>query len=529
MALILVSRLLGFVRERAVVEVFGRSAETDAFKAAFNIPDLMYFLLVGGSMTAAFIPVFTEYLARGQERAGWRMASTFLNATAALLLTATVAGAAFAPRLAPLVAYGFTGSQQQLLVELMRWMFPAVFLTALAGLGIGVLNSYRTFTLPLLGPIVYNVAIILGAYVLGPVMGIRGMAVGTVAGAFLNAAIQWSLVAASPFRWQRALDLADPGVRRLLALMLPAMVALSVTQLSLVISTNLASTLPEGSITALTLANRVMQFPLGVFAMGMSTVLFPAMASQVALGQMEDFGEMVLRGLRGVLFFTIPSAVALGVLAKPVIRLLFEAGAFGTRDTEATAAALVGYSAALVSQSGVQILTRAFYSLHDTRTPVAISCAALVLNTAISLAFLRWTGLGPVGLALAFSVTSFVNWGLYLALLRRRAPSFSPAQLARFAGTVLAACLPMAAAAALVSGWAEGTWGTGPLAVRFAQVGVAAAAGAVVYGGASRLLGVQEARIAWSLGTQWASRLLGPQGWVRQFRRRLAGTGGTGL
>ena len=183
MLAILVSRILGFLRERAVTEVFGRTATTDVFFAAFALPDLMYQLLVGGALSSAFIPVFTQYLARDEEKEAWYVASVFLNITVLALLVVMVLGVIFTPSLAPLVGIGFSGEQRELLVLLMRVTFPAVFFTALSGLAMGVLNSYQRFTLPALGPIVYNLGQILGAYVLGPLMGIMGMAVGTIVGA----------------------------------------------------------------------------------------------------------------------------------------------------------------------------------------------------------------------------------------------------------------------------------------------------------------------------------------------------------
>ncbi|MBE3598231.1 MAG: murein biosynthesis integral membrane protein MurJ [Limnochordaceae bacterium] len=530
MGLILTSRLLGFVRERAVAEVFGRTVETDAFKAAFNIPDLMYFLLVGGAITAAFIPVFTGYLARGEEEKGWRVASTFLNGTVALLLLVTAGGMIWAPSLAPLVAYGFTGHERVLLVELMRWMFPAVFFTALAGLGMGVLNSYRHFTVPLLGPILYNVGIILGAYVLGPRIGIRGMAVGTVAGAVANAGLQWTLVTLRYRRWRPVFDFADPGVRQLYRLMLPALFGLSITQLSLIISTNLASTLPAGSITALTLANRVMQFPLGIFAMGLSTVAFPTMATHVALGEIEQFGRTVSAAMRGILYFTIPSAVGLVILAEPVIRLLFQAGQFTAEDSRATALALVFYAGGLVSQSAIQILTRAFYSLQDTRTPVAISAGALGVNTALSLVFLHATRMGHAGLALAFTLTSVANWAVYLLLLGRKTAGMVWASLGDFLARAAAASVPMAWAAWTAAAWATGRYGMETFQGRALVVGAGVGAGAAVYAAASWLVGLREARqvgqAAGRAAAAAAARLRTGLGWLRQAVRRLPGTGG---
>ena len=420
MALIFLSRILGFVRLRAAAEVFGRTWHTDAFNAAFVIPDLMYFLLVGGALSSAFIPVFTSYLARGDEDEAWIVASSFLNATFLGLVALTGLGIMFSPQLAPLVAYKFTGEQLKLLIHLMRIMFPAVFFTALAGLAVGVLNSYQKFILPVTGPIIYNIGIILGAYLLGPKIGIAGMAIGTVAGAIANFTLQ--LVQLWPWkgRYQLKIDWHHPGMGQILHLMLPAVISLSIAQVNLIISQNLASGLAKGTITALQIANRLMQFPLGVFAMGISQVIFPTMTRQAARGEWEVFRNTFSRGLRSIFLITIPSAAGLLALGEPVIRLLFEAGEFGPSDTRATAYALFFFAPGLVALSGTQLLTRIYYSLQDTRTPVKVGIQAIIMNTLLSLAFLKFTSLGYGGLALAYSITNIANMTSYTLRLRKR-------------------------------------------------------------------------------------------------------------
>lgn len=493
MILILISRLLGFVRERAVAEVFGRTWETDAFRAAFLIPDLMYFLLVGGALSAAFIPVFSQYLATRDEEEAWRVASSFLNLVIGLLLLFAILGVIFTPALAPLVAYSFTGQERDLLIHLMRLMFPAVFLTAIAGLGIGIQNAYQRFVLPMVGPIVYNLGIILGAYLLGPRIGIDGLAYGTVAGALGNVLVQ------APFlirkaRWRPVIEWAHEGMREILRLMGPALVGLSVAQLNLIVGTNLASALSEGSITALNMANRLMQFPLGVFAMGISTVLFPSMSRLAARGELDALRATFSRGLRTILFVTVPSAVGLAVLGEPVIRLLFQAGAFGARDTTATYQALLYYTPALIGLSGIQILTRVFYSLHDTRTPVWVSLFTLGTNTALSLLFLNLTTLGHSGLALAYSITTLLSLGLYLIILRARLGRIEGVRLLRGLAASLAASAAMAVAAWAVHGHLVARLSLQSLSGRLVETLVPVAAGVAAYGLASLAVQADEVR-----------------------------------
>lgn len=481
MVLILISRLLGFIRERAIADVFGLTWETDAFRAAFNIPDLMYSLLVGGAISSAFIPVFSEMLARDQEDEAWRMASTFMNIVSAGLLGLTLLGVALSPWLAPLVAPGFADQQLGLLIYLMRIMFPAVLFTALAGVGMGVHNAYQSFVIPLVGPIFYNVAITLGAYLLGPSLGIVGMAIGTVAGAVGNFFLQVPFVVrkARPHPWR--FDMKHPGLRKVGALMGPTIIGLSIVQLNTIILTALASTLPSGSITALNLANRLVQLPLGVFGMGMSMVIFPVMARLAATGDWRQFEQTLTTGLRTILFITIPSAVGLVALREPIVRLLFEVGEFGPNDTTATAYGLLYFSIGVFAVSSVQVLTRAYYSMQDTKTPVKIGAVTVLLNGSLSLLLLRTTNLGHGGLALAFSVAAVVQMALQYTVLRRKLERLSWAPVGVTFGKSALAAAAMFLPAAFVGQWLGARVDLSTLTGRLVQTGGGVAAGALVY------------------------------------------------
>ncbi|NLJ68971.1 MAG: murein biosynthesis integral membrane protein MurJ [Firmicutes bacterium] len=492
MFLIFVSRLLGFVRLRAASEVFGRTWHTDAFNAAFVIPDLMYYLLVGGALSSAFIPVFTSYLAKGEEAEGWNLASSFLNLTFLGLVAFSLLGMAFSPQLAPLVAYNFTGEQRELLIYLMRIMFPAVFLTALSGLAVGVLNSYQRFILPVMGPILYNIGIILGAYLLGPRMGIVGMAVGTVAGAAANFSLQLVQLRRWRSNYRLTINWHHPGMRRIFALMGPAVISLSIAQINLIISQNLASGLAKGTITALGLANRLMQFPLGVFAMGISQVIFPTMTRQAAVEDWPTLRHTFSRGLRSIFYITIPSAIGLLALGEPIVRLLFQAGEFGPDDTAATAYALLFYAPGLVALSGTQLLTRIYYSLQDTRTPVKVGIQAVIINTILSLGFLKFTSLDSGGLALAYSITNIVNMTSYILRLRKK--------LGTIDGRRILTCIVKASAAASAMGlvvyqlteFIGSRIDLAAAAGRIFQVIVPMGAGAVIYFALTLVLRMEE-------------------------------------
>lgn len=499
MVLVLISRLLGFVRERAIAEVFGRTWETDAFRAAFNIPDLMYILLVGGAISAAFLPVFTEYLAKEQHQEAWELASTFISAGTLFLLLFATLGTIFSPWLAPLVAYRFEGEQLALLVYLMRLMFPAVLFTAMAGMAMGIHHAYRHFVMPMVGPIFYNVAIILGAYLLGPRMGITGMAVGTVAGAIGNFLIQLPFVyrRASRFPWR--IRWQHPGLQRVLKMMGPALLGLAISQINVIIVTNLASGLDEGSITALNLANRLMQLPLGVFGMALATVLFPTLTRLSAREEWSEFRSTFSFGLRGVLFVTIPSAAGLLALAEPVVRLLFEAGEFGPDDTKATAFALYFFALAVVGLSSVQIVTRTFYALHDTATPVKVGLLAVLINTAAAVILLNFTQLHHGGLALAFTLASLAQMVLGLWFLRGRIGSIEGTRILTTALRAGAASLVMGMGAHATAQWVASWTNLAHWPGRLLQVSAGVAAGVLIYGGLAWLFRMEEMRMARSL------------------------------
>lgn len=505
MVAILVSRIMGFFRETIAGKLFDRMA-TDAFFAAFVAPDLMYYFLVGGALSAAFIPVFTQYLAAGDEREAWKVASSFLNIAVILLVIVTAMGVLFAPALAPLVAYKFTGEKARLLVYLIRIMFPAVFFTALAGLSMGVLNSYQHFFAPAYGPVIYNIVIIIGAYVLGREMGVTGLALGVVGGAASNFLLQLLFVARMRVPYVFSIDLRNPGLRRIGTLMLPALVGLSVTQVNLVVNQNLASGLAEGSITALRFANRLMQLPLGLFALAISTAVFPTMTRQVARGELDQFKNTVSLATRMVFFITLPAAAGLIALRVPIVRLLFEGGEFTRADTLSTAYALLFYSLGLFAHSGVQIVTRAYYSLQDTRTPVKVGLLTVAANILMNLALLKYTNLAHGGLALAFSLTGIMNLLVLLAILRVKMGGIDGRRITLSFVQALVASLAVAVASRITSNIIEAAPGfmKATSFLRFpvgslVQVSLAIIVGTAAFVGVATGFRMEEARVVWDM------------------------------
>lgn len=420
MAANVASRVLGMVRDIATTQTFGSNWRTDAYFAAFGIPDLMYMLVVGGGLSAAFIPVFSGLLATRDEKEAWKTATSFLMAAAAVLVGFTLLGITFARELAPLVAYNFRGEQLELFVRLTRMMFPAVFFTSMAGLAMGVHFSYQRFWMPALGPIVYNIAIILSIYVLGPRMGVQGMAVGVFCGAVSSFALQVPFVlrqsAGMPWKW----DLGDPGLRRIMLLMVPTALGLGLRQMNTVAEANLASGMGAGAITAVRYATRLYMLPIDVFGSSLAMAVYPVLARQAALGQQDEFRQTLNNGLRNILFVTLPAAVGMAVLAEPIVRLLFQHGLFTAADTRWTATTLMFYTPAVVAQSAMVLFTRAFYAQQDTRTPVLVAAAMVLAGLGINIALVLTAHLGTLGLATVSSITSLANVLILAELMRRR-------------------------------------------------------------------------------------------------------------
>jgi putative peptidoglycan lipid II flippase len=420
-AMFLLSRILGFIRESQAGSLFNRF-ETDAFFAAFTIPDVMYYLLVGGALSAAFIPIFTEYLAKEQEEEGWKVASTFINIVVLFLVGFTILGIIFTKYLTPIIAPHFTAAKLHLLIDLTRIMFPAVCFTALAGLTGGILISYQRFMGPALGPNIYNIGIICGAAFLGSQFGIKGMAIGVAAGAVGNFVSQMFFLRKSAGAFYRFgyIDLKNPGFKRMLLLWIPALIGLSADQANIWATTAMASKLPEGGITAIRFATRLVQLPIGIFAAGLSTAFFPLLSSLSAAKKMEEFKDTLSFSLRSIFFIMLPAAIGLIMLREPIVMLLFERMKFSHQDTLLTADALLFYSLTIFAHAAILLLPRAFYSLQDTKTPVLVSFISVGSSIFLNWFFLNYTGLGVKGFALSFSIMGLINMVLLMMILRRK-------------------------------------------------------------------------------------------------------------
>lgn len=507
-AFTLMSRILGLARDMVLAAVFGSGMAADAFFVAFRIPNLLRRLFAEGSLTVAFVPVFTEYLTRKGRVEALELGRLVFTVLSVALVAVTLLGVLSSPWIVRLQAYGFgsSGEKYALTVLLTRIMFPYIFLISLVAFFMGVLNSFRHFAAPAAAPVFLNVGMIAGAAVLAPLLTepVVGLALGVVIGGFLQLGLQipWALKVG--FRFRPLWDLHHPGLRRIGALMLPAIFGSAVYQINQFVGTLLASFLPEGSISWLYYADRLVQFPLGVFGIAISTAALPSLSSHVSNQDHDAFRKTLFDSLGLTFFIVIPATVGLIVLGKPIINLLLERGAFQAKDTEMTYVALLYYALGLWAFSGIRVVVSGFYALQDTRTPVKVATAALVLNTGASLLLM-----GPLrhgGLALALSLASSFQLLLLIVILRRRVGGRGWKEVMGSALRALSAAIPMGIGVGVVEHFYLPLKGGAPLLNRGLCVLALLVLGVGLYLGASALVGCRELRFLRPLYRHFAKK-----------------------
>jgi len=487
MALFAANKLLALVRQMAIGALFGTSGDLDAYLAAARISETVFLVIAGGAIGSAFIPTFADHLAKEDRAGAWQLASSVVN-LALIMLTATAGVMViFAPALVrTVIAPGFDPPQQALTVSLLRLMLISPVIFGVSGVVMGTLNAHQHFLLPALAPSLYNLSIIGGALLLGPRLGVQGMAVGVVVGAALHLLVQVPGLLRYGARYVPTLGLDNPSVREVGRLMAPRVLGTAITQLNFVINNSLASMMGEGAVSAINYAWLLMLLPQGVFAQAVGTAAFPTFAEQVAREERAEMRSTLAATLRVVFFLSIPATMGLLVLGRPLVGLLFERGAFETASTEAVAWALAFYALGLVGHSGLEIVARAFYALHDTFTPVWVGGLAMGLNIGLSLTLPEVFGLlgwpPHAGLALANSVATLLEMLGLLALIRRRMGGLEGQ---RMLVAVVRSGLASLAMGAVLLGWQAALPDAGSLVIGAGGVVL----GVVVYLGAALLLG----------------------------------------
>jgi len=423
------SRLLGLIREQVFAALFGVGMHSDAFIAAFRIPNLLRDLFAEGALSAAFVSTFSQLIVTRGERAAWRLANLVFNGLLLVLSGVTALGILLAPQIVGLIARGFEAipGKMALTVEMTRIMFPFILLVAMAAVAMGILNSKDRFGIPASASTFFNIGSILGgvglAYAMDPSFGQRaivGWAIGTLIGGALQFAVQIPSLYRVGFRYEPIVSFRDEGVRQVLRLMGPAVIGAAAVQINVFVNTNFASYLGDGPVSWLNYAFRLMQFPIGVFGVAIGMATLPAISRAAARSDLAEFRRTLAASLGLVFFLCLPSACGLAILGGPIIRLIYERGRFTAADTEQTAAALAFYAIGLAGYAAIKVLAPAFYALNDARTPMRISLVSIATNYTFNYLLVRELGFGHRGLALSTSLVALFNFAALLALMRRR-------------------------------------------------------------------------------------------------------------
>ena len=440
----MLSRIFGFIRDMVVAGFFGAGIATDAFFVAFRIPNLLRRLLGEGSLTVSFVPVFTDYLKKRSREEAFDLANVAFTALSSLLVMVTLIGVIFSPLIVTVMAPGFVISpvRYDLAVFLTRLMFPYIFFISLVALSMGILNSLRHFAAPALSPVVLNIAMILAMLTLKGLFSepIIALAVGVLIGGVLQLAMQWPFLIRMGVRLRTDFRFHHPGLRQMGKLLVPSLIGSAAYQINIFIGTILASLLPGGSVSYLYYADRLVELPLGVFAIAVGTAALPSFSEQVSTGDLENLKKTISFSLRLILFVAIPASVALIVLRVPIISVLFQRGAFGEQSTIFTAQALFFYALGLWAFSVIRVIDSAFFSLQDRKSPLMASFVSLFVNVAFSVALMFPLKHG--GLALATSIASAVNVVILAIILRKKIGVFLDGEFYRsFSRTVFSSLM----------------------------------------------------------------------------------------
>ena len=484
----LASRILGFVRDVLIAGYFGAGLFSDAFFTAFRIPNLFRRLFAEGSLSMAFVSVFTEYLVTGGRKEAYAFAGTTLKIVSLILVAVSVAGIGISPWLIKVLAPGFSAIPHkfEITVLMNRIMFPYLFFIGLVAVCMGILNVLGHFAAPALAPVLLNLSMIGAMLFISPHLEtpVFGLCWGVVAGGVLQLGLQIPVVIRKGIRLKNTPLIFHPGIGKIGRLMLPMAFGAAAYQINMLVGTFLASFLAQGSISYLYYADRMVQLPLGLFAVATATAALPVLARQAARQDMAAVRKTFAGALNGVLFVAVPAMVGLVLLRRPIISLLFERGAFGTVAAGYTADALLCYGMGIWAFSGVRVLISTYYALQDTQTPVKIALVSMAVNITAAAALM--IPMGHAGIALAASVSSAVNFCLLLKYLSRKVGGLDTGNLLASAGKTAISSAVMGIA---VYGLAL-FWGTRPLPpvkaglALFSSIGC----GILIYGTCSAVL-----------------------------------------
>lgn len=471
----------------------------DAFTVAFRTPNLLRDMFAEGALSTAFVTTFTKKISTEGDESAWKLASKVATLTIVFLSLITLLGIAVAPWLVKFFAPGFDAEKAALTVLLARVMYPFILLVSLAALAMGMLNARNVFGVPAMASSFFNIGSIIGGvgigYWLDPKFGPKalvGLAIGTLIGGAMQFCVQLPWLVKAGFRFRPDFQWNDPGVKMILALMGPAIVAASSVQVNVMINTMFASNLGDGPIFWLQIAFRLMQLPLGLFGVALGTVTLPVLARSMAAGKPVEFRQNLAKGLRLAFLLTIPSTLGLIVLAEPIISVLYQHGRFGADQTAQAAAALKFYAVGLVAYSSMKVLVPAFYAMDRRTTPMHVSFVAIGVNLVLNWLFTFQLGLGHRGLALSTGCVALINFGILYWLMHRETRRLETKAL-------MSLLLKLALPCALLAGicwaglhWPLAEWATQRIVPKTMWLGLTIGVAAAAFFGSAMLFRIEE-------------------------------------
>jgi putative peptidoglycan lipid II flippase len=496
---VMCSRLLGLAREQIFAALFGGGGAMDAFTAAFRIPNLLRDLFAEGALSTAFVTTFSKTIARGGDDAAWDLANKVATLTAVILGVLCVAGMVFSVQLVAALAPGFDPEKAALTAQLTRIMFPFILLVSLAALVMGMLNSKSVFGVPAMASSFFNLGSIVGGVTLGfwidPHFGPRalvGLALATVVGGALQLAVQLPSLARLGYRFHPDFQWRDAGVKAILLLMGPSVIAASTTQFNVLVNSMFASTLGDGPIFWLAIAFRLMQLPLGLFGVALGTVTLPLLSRLVVAGQMTGFRDELARAMRLALLLTIPSTVGLIMLAEPIISVLYQHGKFNAYQAAQAAGALRFYAIGLAGYAALKVLVNAFYALDKRKTPMLVSFVAVALNLLLNWIFTFRLGWGHRGLAFSTGCIATFNFLLLYTLMGRHLGGLESRRMLVMLAKVAAAAAALVAVCAASTHWLLADWATQTFLSKLGALLVTVIVGALVFVGCGIAMHIEE-------------------------------------
>jgi putative peptidoglycan lipid II flippase len=474
---VMCSRVLGLAREQIFAALFGGGRIMDAFTIAFRTPNLLRDLFAEGALSTAFVTTFSKTAAQEGDQSAWRLANKVATLTVVFMSAITVLGILVAPWIVSILAPGFDAEKAQLTVVLTRIMYPFILLVSLAALVMGLLNAKNVFGMPAMASSFFNIGSIVGGVTVGwlidPDFGpkaVLGLAVGTLIGGLLQLAVQLPSLRRVGYSFRPDFRWRDQGVKAILLLMGPSVVAASATQVNVLVNSIFASHLGDGPVTWLAFAFRLVQLPLGVFGVALGTVALPLLSRMVAKGDLASFRTELARGLRLAFLMTLPATLGLMILAEPIISVLYQHGRFSAEEAAQTGAALRLYAIGLCGYAALKVLVNSFYALDKRKVPMYVSFAAIGINLFLSWLFAFRLGLGHRGLALSTGCIASINFLVLYVIMRRHLGRFETRAMLGMLARLSLAALVLAGICFAGRYWLLADWAVQPFFEKLAYL-----------------------------------------------------------